>query len=707
MTMSHSHREFGGPAVLEASGTVGSPQDRAARGPAMKFAYTTGARPLDGFTIKRGVGIGGFGEVYFATSDAGKEVALKRVQRNLDIELRGVSACLNLKHPHLVALYDIKYDDEGQAWVVMEYVNGESLKDVIDRNRNGLPLDEVRAWFTGVAAGVAYLHDHGIVHRDLKPGNLFLDDGTVKVGDYGLSKFISCSRRSGQTESVGTFHYMAPEIGNGSYGREIDIYALGIVLFEMLTGRVPFDGESSQEIIMKHLTADPDVSGLPQPMRDVVARAMRKSPEERFRDVPAMLAALGWSASGAASHPANHQAAMPVAAVVVGAAPIYEINEATVEEPLYIGDDPPPPSSAPPSPAGIEFGEVRQSPPPYVPGPALEGAPEPREPIAQAVSRAAQSLGVWWNDSRLGTPLKVLLLLAVGAAVVFNAGWLAPLAIGAGILYAVYFGIWSLSAAASAPAATTGAPPSHGARGVNYFQRSGSWRASARELLRRRTTSEKLAEWCGSLLMAAIVALGLSVVMVAIGGAPSGGMVDNVAFYVWFATASTLGAWLVLTSGKLLEGQPDEPFRRRFAMLLLGLLFGALAFGVQELLWLRLDSPVDFPHLTNSVRATGAYDSGAFPLLPAYLAYFAGIFVVLRWWKQVDPLRGARLSIWTTGVCLLWGAVLEMFWHFPQPWGLMLVATISISAQLSAPWITPRQREELRDQARLAPVTRH
>src|SRR5215475_5947705 len=104
----------------------------------------------------------------------------------------------------------------------MEYVHGETLDAVIARHPEGMPQDEVLAWLKGVCAGVGYLHDHGIVHRDLKPGNIFIDEGTVKIGDYGLAKFISCSRRSGQTESVGTVHYMAPEIANGRYGREID-----------------------------------------------------------------------------------------------------------------------------------------------------------------------------------------------------------------------------------------------------------------------------------------------------------------------------------------------------------------------------------------------------------------------------------------------------------------------------------------------------
>ena len=109
------------------------------RAATMKFTYPSGARPLEGYTIKRGVGRGGFGEVYFAISDAGKEVALKLIRRNLDVELRGVTQCLNLKHPNLIALYDIRTDEMDDQWVVMEYVSGESLEDVIDRSPNGMP----------------------------------------------------------------------------------------------------------------------------------------------------------------------------------------------------------------------------------------------------------------------------------------------------------------------------------------------------------------------------------------------------------------------------------------------------------------------------------------------------------------------------------------------------------------------------------------
>src|SRR5437879_13153287 len=108
----------------------------------MKFTYASGDRPLEGYTIKQGLGRGGFGEVYRALSDGGKEVALKLIQRNLDIELRGVNHCLNLTHPNLMLLYDVKETDAGDHWVVMEYVAGTSLDQAIAAHPAGMPADE-------------------------------------------------------------------------------------------------------------------------------------------------------------------------------------------------------------------------------------------------------------------------------------------------------------------------------------------------------------------------------------------------------------------------------------------------------------------------------------------------------------------------------------------------------------------------------------
>lgn len=248
----------------------------------MKFTFSSGQKPLDGYTIKRGIGKGGFGEVYFALSDGGKEVALKMLRGDhAEIELRGIRQCLNLKHPNLVSLYDVKVDDHGTPWVVMEYVAGDTLNAVLNRHPRGLPLELVQQWFPSLCRAVNYLHEHGIVHRDLKPANIFIEQGILKIGDYGLSKSISSSHRHAQTCSVGTVHYMAPEISSGNYNKSVDIYALGVLLYEMLTGTPPFDGESAQEVMMKHLMALPDLTRVPPAFQAILAKTLAKDPKER------------------------------------------------------------------------------------------------------------------------------------------------------------------------------------------------------------------------------------------------------------------------------------------------------------------------------------------------------------------------------------------------------------------------------------------
>ena len=258
----------------------------------------------------------------------------------------------------------------------MEYVAEPSLEAVLEQRPRGLPPHEALAWIRGIGAGVAYLHERGIVHRDLKPGNIFCDGGVVKVGDYGLSKFISCSRRSGHTESIGTVHYMAPEVANGRYGREIDVYALGVILYELLTGRVPFEGESIGEVLMKHLTERPDVSMLAEPYRGVVARALEKDPALRFRSAAEMMAAL-------------------------------------------------------PAGTGVQLPSQHDS-------PTDAAHPAGEEPVLRAVRESWRKLSRAWNEAQLNTPLKILLLLAGLFVVVVNAHILMPLAIALCAAYGVY-----------------------------------------------------------------------------------------------------------------------------------------------------------------------------------------------------------------------------------------------------------------------------
>ncbi len=258
----------------------------------MAYTFKHGDRPVEGYTIQRAVGKGGFGEVYYSVSDGGREVAIKYLRDNPQVELRGVSHCINLKRPHLVSIFDVKKTSDGEYVIIMEYCSGPSLRDLLIAEPNGFDPQKAAFFLREIAKGLSYLHDRGIVHRDLKPGNIFYDDGYVKIGDYGLSKFISVSRHSGQTASVGTVHYMAPEIGSGDYSRGVDIYALGVMLYEMLLGKVPFEGSSMAEVLMKHLTTQPEVEDLPHPFGKVIHKALQKDPNDRYQSVDEMVEAL-------------------------------------------------------------------------------------------------------------------------------------------------------------------------------------------------------------------------------------------------------------------------------------------------------------------------------------------------------------------------------------------------------------------------------
>ena len=639
-----------------------TPQQR----PAAKFVYPGGSRPLSGYTIKRGVGHGGFGEIYYAVSDAGKEVALKLVRRNLDIELRGIRHCLNLKHPNLLDLYDIREDDQGDTWVVMEYVAGDCLVDLLGTHPDGLPIPQVLAWFQGIAAGVTYLHDRGIVHRDLKPGNIFSDEGLVKVGDYGLSKFVSCSRRSGQTESVGTVHYMAPEVANGRYGKEIDVYAMGVVLYEMLTGRVPFEGESIGEVLMKHLTAKPDVSMLAEPYRGVVARALEKDPAKRFNSMAEMQAAL--------PEPAQ---APP------GAGRLPPGSYASAAAGPAAGHNPFAQTTAPPSQTDDE-------------------------PISRAVRHNWSKLNNAWNEANLATPVKVIILvLGMCLLLACSSIWV-PVAFVLLVIYAMYRIIRMIvlpGGASAGEASYSDAPPDEPpgpqtARaepppryGSAYARtspgRRGRWhrRGQAAAALVHKPPRERLTDLLGSLLAGALVAAAMCVVIVLL--ISYNGLPLSPELCAWLVLTSIAGTWAVLIPSKFWEGRRGEAILRRFVLMVVGLAVGALAFGLAEMLMVTLPGDPNFPE---GQAPPNFYAADGHPLVMAYMACFGTLFLLLRWWRQADPLRSTRLSLWSLAVSALVAGLVAGMWDFPQPWLMYVAGAISVSVQLAGSWLHPHKR---------------
>jgi len=675
----------------------------------MKFTYPSGSRPLDGYTIKRGIGRGGFGEVYYAKSDGGKEVALKLIRRNIDIELRGVMQCLNLKHHNLLSLYDVKTDSQEDTWVIMEYVGGQSLEDALAAAPNGLDEQEVLAWLHGTVEGVAYLHDRGIVHRDLKPGNVFSDEGIVKIGDYGLSKFIAASRRSGQTESVGTVHYMAPEVANGRYGKEIDIYALGIMLYEMLTGHVPFEGESVGEVLMKHLTAQPDLSALDEPYRSVVARALDKDPERRIRTVKELLEGLPEPAE------VKYRPAVQVSLPRERSERVEDFGAA---------------AAAPESPVTAEIVDE-----PPVNGAPVNGAPaEDIDPVARSVRDNWRQAKQSWDRAELSGWQRVALLVLLGLVVFSSIEiWLPALVVG-GLGYGGYRLFRGVSGNSNQLPPPNGPPPlppgggaaspgtgrqdafeqaqqfaqqagqfaqqagqaaaaaaTETAQTASRFQQRQSQRHSRREARRmhrqqadqaldNRGGQERVAELAGSMLLATLVSLAMCVLF---------GVFERIERpeqFAWVALVATAGSWSVLIPAKFWEGRRGDALSRRFVLLMGGLLVGLFAFFLHDALLVQL--PADPDVSVTMLSDTGGLFTNVYgsPLFGTYLAYFGFLFAVLRWWDQADPRRRSRLAFMPILLCGLWAWLLGSLVEFTQPWGIMAAVTASVAIQVASPW---------------------
>src|SRR5512138_1654497 len=261
----------------------------------------------DRYHLDREVGAGGMATVYLAQDVRhDRRVALKVLRPELaavigaERFLAEIKLTANLQHPHILPLFD-SGEADGYLFYVMPFIDGESLRDRLNREKQ-LPVGDAVRIASEVASALDYAHRQGVVHRDIKPENILLHDGQALVADFGIALAASKASGSRMTEtgmSLGTPHYMSPEQAMGE--REItarsDIYALGAVLYEMLTAEPPFTGATAQAIVAKVITEKP--AGLiprretvPPHVEAAVLTALAKLPADRFATVAEFVGAL-------------------------------------------------------------------------------------------------------------------------------------------------------------------------------------------------------------------------------------------------------------------------------------------------------------------------------------------------------------------------------------------------------------------------------
>ncbi|MBA2447142.1 MAG: serine/threonine protein kinase, partial [Chloroflexi bacterium] len=267
---------------------------------------TLGSRVLAGrYRLEGVLGQGGMAIVYRAEDTAlGRPVAVKilREQFSADPEFlerfrREARAAASLSHPNVVAVFDVGRDG-ATNFIVMEYVEGEDLKDVI-RREGPLPTARLINLGCQLAAALEYAHRRNLVHRDIKPHNVLVTrDDQLKVGDFGIAVALGARSITQAGMVIGSVHYMAPEQAQGQPPtRSTDIYALGVVLYEMATGQLPFEADSQLAVATMQIERLPTPPlqlnpRLPPALSEVILKALTKDPDERFQSAAEVAAAL-------------------------------------------------------------------------------------------------------------------------------------------------------------------------------------------------------------------------------------------------------------------------------------------------------------------------------------------------------------------------------------------------------------------------------
>lgn len=282
------------------------------------------------YEVQQKIGVGGMADVYRGKDTLlGRPVAIKILHQNFGSDQdfvarfkREAQAAGKLNHPNVVSMYDVGFD-QGFHYIVMEYVSGCTLKEYIQHHGAQVTVQEAVKITVAIAEGLEHAHMMGIVHCDVKPHNILItDSGRVKVTDFGIARAINSATTMMYTNSVmGSAHYISPEQASGkSINVSTDIYSLGVVLYELLTGEVPFRGETPVSVALQHVkdrVVAPRIKNamIPPQLEQVVLMALEKEPGKRFGSISEMIQVLRMSLGyrgGTSARPIQHDFATQV-----------------------------------------------------------------------------------------------------------------------------------------------------------------------------------------------------------------------------------------------------------------------------------------------------------------------------------------------------------------------------------------------------------
>jgi serine/threonine-protein kinase len=304
------------------------------------------------YRVVRKLGTGGMANVYLAEDqELGRRVAIKMLddrhaqdEQFVERFRREAKNAAGLSHPNIVSIYD-RGEAEGTYYIAMEYLDGRTLKELLV-SRGPTPVAVAIDYARQILAALGFAHRNGVVHRDIKPHNVSVaSDGRLKVMDFGIAR-AGTSQMTETGSIIGTAQYLSPEQAKGApVGPASDIYSVGIVLYEMLTGSVPFTGDTPLEIAMKHLSTTPEPPSERRPevqheLDSIVLRALAKNPDDRYPSAEAMDADLARAARGQAVDPETEEAATQVLRGVGAVTTISSAPTEVVRRPAAGGSPP-------------------------------------------------------------------------------------------------------------------------------------------------------------------------------------------------------------------------------------------------------------------------------------------------------------------------------------------------------------------------------